>query len=68
LLESFLKQKGFNYRFVNWDMVEDISNFDIDNIILFDQSWKEKFVDDTSHPTKEGCENISEVIYDSFNR
>jgi len=35
---------------------------------LFDQSWKEKFVDDTSHPTKEGCENISEVIYDSFNR
>ena len=68
LLESFLKQKGFNYRFVNWDMVEDTSNFDTDNIILFDQSWKKKFVDNTSHPTKEGCENISEVIYDSFNR
>ena len=68
LLESFLKQRGFNYRFINWDMVEDISNFDTDNIILFDQSWRQKFVDITSHPSKEGCENISEIIYDSFNR
>tara|TARA_B100000029_G_C17419369_1_gene903721 strand:- start:199 stop:804 length:606 start_codon:yes stop_codon:yes gene_type:complete len=68
LLESFLKQRGFNYRFINWGMVEDISNFDTDNIILFDQSWRQKFVDITSHPSKEGCENISEKIYDSINR
>ena len=35
-------------------------------IIYFDGEWKKKYVD--GHPTKEGCVNISEVLYDSFNR
>jgi len=66
LLQSFLNQNDFNYRFVNWNTLIDSSKFK--NVISFDKSWKEKFVDDTSHPTKEGCENISEVIYDSINK
>jgi hypothetical protein len=66
LLQSFLNQNDFNYRFVNWNTLIDSSKFK--NVISFDKSWKEKFIDDTSHPTEEGCVNISEVIYDSFNK
>jgi len=66
LLQSFLNQNDFNYRFVNWNTLIDSSKFK--NVISFDKSWKEKFIDDTSHPTEEGCESISEVIYDSFNK
>jgi len=66
LLQSFLNQNDFNYRFVNWNTLIDSSKFK--NVISFDNSWKEKFIDKTSHPTKEGCVNISEVIYDSFNK
>jgi len=66
LLQSFLNQNDFNYRFVNWNKLIDSSKFK--NVISFDKSWKEKFIDDTSHPTEEGCENISEDIYDSFNK
>lgn len=66
LLQSFLNQNDFNYRFVNWNTLIDSSKFK--NVISFDKSWKEKFIDNTSHPTEEGCVNISEVIYDSFNK
>ena len=30
------------------------------------KEWKGKYVE--GHPTAEGCINISEVLYDSFNR
>mgnify|MGYP003110811895 FL=1 len=67
LLQSFLKENNYDYKFISWaPSIHNNSKFE--NIISFDKSWKNKFVDDTSHPTKEGCENISEVIYDSFNR
>ena len=67
LLQSFLKQNNFNYRFVNWNTLIDSSKFK--NVISFDKSWKEKFIDKkTSHPSEEGCVHISEVIYDSFNK
>ena len=50
---------------------EDILQFvnkmlDDENIVYFGGDWREKFVE--GHPTEEGCENISEVLYDSFNR
>jgi hypothetical protein len=67
LLQSFLNQNDFNYRFVNWNTLIDSSKFK--NVISFDNSWKEKFVDEkTNHPSEEGCVNISEVIYDNFNK
>ena len=66
LLQSFLNQNNFNYRFVNWNPY--ISNSKFENVISFDKSWKNKFIDDTSHPTEKGCVNISEVIYDNINR
>jgi len=67
LLQSFLKQNNFNYRFVNWNMFLD--NPKLENTILFDDAWKKEFVDEkTSHPSEEGCVNISEVLYDSFNK
>ncbi len=67
LLQSFLKEYNYNYRFVSWSPSQH-KNPKFENVILFDKSWRNEFVDDTSHPTIEGCENISEVIYDSFNR
>ena len=67
LLQSFLKENNYDYRFISWDKNVH-TNPKFENVILFDESWKNEFVDDTSHPTIEGCENISEVIYDSLNR
>ena len=67
LLQSFLKENNYDYRFISWAPYLH-ENIKFENVILFDKSWKDEFIDDTSHPTIEGCENISEVIYDSFNR
>ena len=67
LLQSFLKENNYDYRFISWEPYLH-ENIKFENVISFDKSWKDEFVDDTSHPTIEGCENISEVIYDSFNR
>ena len=73
-LQSFLKQNNFHYKFVNFGSLEYdldfpmINKLDKENIISFDHTWKEKFVDSTSHPTTMGCQNISEVIYDIINK
>ena len=73
-LQSFLKQNNFHYKFVNFGSLESdcdfpmVNKLDKENIISFDKSWKDEFVDGTSHPTIEGCENISEVIYDIINK
>ena len=67
LLQSFLKEYNYNYRFVSWSPSQH-KNPKFENVIFFDKPWKNKFVDGTSHPTIEGCENISEVIYDIINK
>ena len=73
-LQSFLKQNKFEYRIINFltqlkEMDLPIYNkLDKSKIINFRGDWRDLYIDDTSHPTKEGCVNISEVIYDSFNR
>ena len=64
---TWLKENNYDYRFISWAPYLH-ENIKFENVILFDKSWKDEFIDDTSHPTIEGCENISEVIYDSFNR
>jgi hypothetical protein len=75
LLQSFLKQNNFEYKFVSFfgqlkEMDLPIYNkLDKSKIVNFrDDSWRDLYIDETSHPTKEGCVNISEVLYDSFNR
>ena len=73
-LQSFLKQNKFKYRIVNFlDQSKEMdlpiyNKLDKSKIINFRGDWRDLYIDDTSHPTKEGCVNISEVIYDSFNR
>ena len=67
LLQSFLKEYNYNYRFVSWAPSQH-KNPKFENVIFFDKPWRNKFVDDTSHPTTMGCQNISEVIYDSINK
>ena len=44
----------------------DLNVSDKEKIITFDDVWKSKYVE--GHPTQEGAENVSEVLYDSFNR
>jgi hypothetical protein len=68
LLESFLINNNFDYKFINWDLPIKELEINKNNIIDFDNSWKDKFVDSTSHPTTMGCQNISEVIYDCINK
>ena len=78
-LQSFLENNNFEYRIVDFFNVGDVrkqennwKKHNINNmlneskIIYFDGEWKKKYVD--GHPTKEGCVNISEVLYDSFDR
>lgn len=72
-LKSFLKVNKFNYRIVDFVVPKEKSEvFDMDkiysddNFIYFDTEWGDKYND--GHPTEEGCINISEVLYDSFNR
>jgi hypothetical protein len=78
-LQSFLENNNFEYRIVDFSSVGDMrkqkNNWKKHNInnmlneskmIYFDGEWKKKYVD--GHPTKEGCVNISEVLYDSFDR
>ncbi len=36
------------------------------NMHYFGGEWKDKYVEE--HPTQEGAINVSEVLYDSFNR
>lgn len=67
LLQSFLKENNYDYRFISW-APHLHENIKFENVILFDDAWKKEFVDDTAHPTEKGCENISEVLYDSFNK
>ena len=73
-LQSFLKQNKFKYRIVNFlDQSKEMdlpiyNKLDKSKIINFRGDWRDLYIDDTSHPTKEGCVNISEVIYDSFNK
>jgi len=73
-LQSFLKQNKFEYRIINFltqlkEMDLPIYNkLDKSKIINFRGDWRDLYIDDTSHPTKEGCVNISEVIYDNINR
>jgi hypothetical protein len=74
-LQSFLKQNNFEYKFVSFfDQLKEMdlpiyNKLDKSKIVNFrDDSWRDLYIDETSHPTKEGCVNISEVLYDSFNR
>jgi hypothetical protein len=67
LLQSFLKENNYDYRFISW-APHLHENIKFENVILFDDAWKNEFVDDTAHPTEKGCVNISEVIYDNINR
>ena len=72
-LQSFLKQNKFKYRIVNFlDQSKEMdlpiyNKLDKSKIINFRGDWRDLYIDDTSHPTKEGCINISEVIYDNIN-
>ena len=74
LLQSFLKQNNFEYKFVSFfDQLKEMdlpiyNKLDKSKIVNFRDSWRDLYIDETSHPTKEGCVNISEVLYDSFNR
>ncbi len=72
-LKSFLEVNKFNYRIVDFIVPKDNSEvFDVDklynddNYVYFGTKWRDKYVD--GHPTAEGCINVSEVLYDSFNR
>ena len=70
-LQGFLKSNNFNYRFIDFanetERKHNITNLlDKEKIITFDDVWKDKYV--SGHPTEKGCVNISEVLYDSFNR
>ena len=72
-LKSFLEVNKFNYRIVDFIVPKEKSEvFDVDelynddNYIYFGKEWRGKYVD--GHPTIEGCINVSEVLYDSFNR
>lgn len=67
LLQSFLKDNNYDYRFISWAPTIH-NNPKFENVITFDNDWRNKFVDKTSHPTILGCHNISEVIYDSINK
>ena len=70
-LQGFLKSNNFNYRFIDFanetERQHNITDLlDKEKIITFDDVWKSKYVE--GHPTQEGAENVSEVLYDSFNR
>jgi len=78
-LQGFLEKHNFNYRIVDFHNVLRLRNekvnlwkhpinemLDDKNIVYFDGEWREKYID--GHPTQKGCYNISEVLYDSFNR
>ena len=70
-LEGFLKSNNFNYRFIDFanetERQHNITDLlDKEKIITFDDVWKSKYV--KGHPTQMGAENVSEVLYDSFNR
>ena len=70
-LQGFLKSNNFNYRFVNFfNQIEGQHTItkllDKEKVITFDDDWEDKYVE--GHPTQEGAKNISEVLYDSFNR
>jgi len=83
-LQGFLEKNNFNYRMVdffniyrikfqNHDLWEHPINQMIDekNMHYFGGEWREKYVgvpEYGSHPSPEGCVNVSEVLYDSFNR
>jgi len=82
-LQGFLEKNNFNYRMVDFYNIHRIKfnnhnlwkhpinqMIDDKNIHYFDGGWREKYVGTThgSHPSDEGCVNISEVLYDSFNR
>ena len=70
-LQSYLKHNNFDYRFINFNSVD----FDLDFPILkqIDRSKIITFDDrpyvknESSHPNKEQCIEISERIYDSIN-
>ncbi len=78
-LQGFLEKHNFEYRFVDFFNIfrlkeENINlwkhpinkMFDEENVIYFNGKWREKYIE--GHPTQEGCHNVSEVLYDSFNR
>ena len=78
-LQGFLDKDNFEYRFVDFFNIfrlkeENINlwkhpinkMFDEENVIYFNGKWREKYIE--GHPTQEGCHNVSEVLYDSFNR
>tara|TARA_B100001939_G_scaffold342168_1_gene352924 strand:- start:2441 stop:3064 length:624 start_codon:yes stop_codon:yes gene_type:complete len=67
-LQGFLKQENFEYRFINFNQVNDFfkdfptyDKLDWDNIIHIDK-WT------GGHPSKENCIDFTKIIYDSFNR
>ena len=71
-LQSYLKQNNFDYRFINFDQLDFDLDFpilkqiDTSKIITFDSKPYKN--DPTAHPNKEHCIEISERIYDSFDR
>ena len=70
-LQSYLKHNNFDYRFINFNSVDFYLDFPIlkqidrSKIITFDDRPYVK--NESSHPNKEQCIEISERIYDSIN-
>jgi len=70
-LQSYLKQNNFDYRFINFNSVDFNLDFPIlkqidrSKIINFDSKpYKQN---ESAHPNKEQCIEISEKIYDNIN-
>ena len=70
-LQSYLKQNNFDYRFINFSSVDFNLDFPISKqidrskIITFDSKPYKQ--DESAHPNKEHCIEISEKIYDNIN-
>jgi hypothetical protein len=81
LLQSFLKNKKFDYKFISFGSLygEDVlssnceqhklilNDFDYENLIQFDSNSVD-ICKKTKHPSELGCRQISEVILDIINR
>ena len=67
LLQSFLKQNNFDYKFINFGSINDkkVDLIDSSNVINLNGELYQK--NTTSHPNEEQCVEISEEIYDIIN-
>ena len=81
LLQSFLKDKKFDYKFISFGSLygEDVlssnceqhklilNHFDYENLIHFENNSVD-ICKKTNHPSELGCKQISEVIHDIIDR